>query len=219
MAEPPPALSGFVALADGVLDLVHHAAALLLGARGAHVGRLLGRRPFQLLGLGVALRCGRRQHRLTAERLRGLELELATPVQRRTAAPASLRRLDAIHTGGEEGVAELALLLLLVIGLALITAVLDVVYRDVGYVVNSLLLVFFWLTPIVYPLDRVSAPVRRVLLLSPATSILSCLRDVVMGGRFPPLTVFSGALAETLGLLVVGGIVYRRYERTVPDHV
>jgi ABC-type polysaccharide/polyol phosphate export permease len=113
----------------------------------------------------------------------------------------------------------LALLFLLAIALSLATSVLHVLYRDVAYVVDSILLVFFWLTPILYPLERVPARLRRILLVNPLAAILSALRDILMGGRLPPAHVFLSGVATTLVLALVGAHLYRRHAPFVSDHV
>lgn len=111
------------------------------------------------------------------------------------------------------------LLIALGLGLALISAVLNVVFRDVGYIVNSALLVLFWATPIVYPIDRLPAGWKRAMLLNPMASLIHCIRDVVLKGDFPPATVLGAAVVSSLGLLVCGALIYRRFETEIADHV
>jgi ABC-type polysaccharide/polyol phosphate export permease len=94
-----------------------------------------------------------------------------------------------------------------------------VLYRDVAYVVDSILLVLFWLTPIVYPIERVPETIRRVLLLSPLTGILSCLRDVVIGGRLPTGSVFLAAVGTSFACFLAGVAVYRRHAPFLADYV
>jgi homopolymeric O-antigen transport system permease protein len=112
-----------------------------------------------------------------------------------------------------------ALVILLTIALGLVTSVLHVLYRDVAYVVDSILLVFFWLTPIIYPLDRLSHGVRRAVLLNPLAAFLCNVRDIVIGGRFPPWSVFGWGAASTVGLTLVSAWLYRRHAHFVADHV
>ena len=111
------------------------------------------------------------------------------------------------------------LALLTTVGLVFATSVLNVRYRDVGYIVDSVLLVLFWATPIVWPIENVPRWMHPVLWINPVASILQCLRTVVMHGAFPPLPLFAEAVASSLGTLVVGVLVYRRYHYQVADHV
>lgn len=114
------------------------------------------------------------------------------------------------------------LLLCLVIfamGATLIASVLNVYYRDVGYIVDSFMLVFFWLTPVIYPLDKFSESSRAVFLLNPMASIITCARDIVMWGRLPSGLVFAAASGTSLAVLLIGILVYRRLGACVSDHV
>jgi len=113
----------------------------------------------------------------------------------------------------------LLFIVLTMLGLVLATSVLNVLYRDVGYVVDSLLLVLFWATPIVWPFDRLPQEVHKFVLVSPLASILHCMRDVVMKGVLPPATVFGAAALTSVLTLVLGVLIHRRYAHLVPDHV
>lgn len=113
----------------------------------------------------------------------------------------------------------IVLLIALGLGLALISAVLNVVFRDVGYIVNSALVVLFWATPIAYPIDRLPGVWKKAMLLNPMASVIHCIRDVVLKGEFPPASVLGAAAASCLGLLALGALIYRRFESEIADHV
>lgn len=113
----------------------------------------------------------------------------------------------------------LVFLIALALGLVLISGVLNVVYRDVGYIVNSALVVLFWATPIMYPLDKVAGNARRMILLNPMASIIECTRAIVMDGRFPPPGVIGAAAVSSSLILLVGLLLYRRFARQLADHV
>ena len=48
----------------------------------------------------------------------------------------------------------LAILVALIVGVVLATSVLNVVYRDVAFLVSTALTLLYWLTPIIYPVVR-----------------------------------------------------------------
>ncbi|MFO0569575.1 MAG: ABC transporter permease [Polyangiaceae bacterium] len=113
----------------------------------------------------------------------------------------------------------IVLLIALGLGLALISGVLNVVFRDVGYIVNSALVVLFWATPIAYPIDRLPGPWRQAMLLNPMASLIHCIRDVVLKGAFPPARVVGAALVSCTLVLLTGVLIYRRFESEIADHV
>lgn len=113
----------------------------------------------------------------------------------------------------------IAVLATLLCGLSLATSVLNVVYRDVAYLVQTGLMLLYWLTPIVYPLDVVPEPYRTALCFNPMGSIVIAVRDSLMEGRFPSLLVWTGMLVPTAIIVAVGWAVFRHYERLVLDYV
>lgn len=111
------------------------------------------------------------------------------------------------------------LLVALGLGLTLLTGILNVVYRDVGYLVNSALLVLFWATPIIYPLTKVPEGARAWMLLNPMASIIHCIRVIVMDGALPPWSALGAAFGVSCGVLGLGVFVYARFSSVVSDHV
>jgi ABC-type polysaccharide/polyol phosphate export permease len=128
---------------------------------------------------------------------------------------------EAFHVSLAMVVLPLVVLLLIALGLglALISAVLNVVFRDVGYIVNSTLVVLFWATPIAYPIDRLPGPWKQAMLLNPIASVIHCIRDVILKGAFPPPSVIGAAAASCLGVLCLGALIYARFETEIADHV
>mgnify|MGYP003477687480 FL=1 len=111
------------------------------------------------------------------------------------------------------------LLVALGLGLALTSGVLNVVYRDVGDIVNSALVVLFWATPIAYPLEKLQGLPRQLMLLNPMASLIQCIRDIVLNGQMPPASVLGAAVCGCVGVLVLGTLVYGRFAHVVADHV
>lgn len=63
------------------------------------------------------------------------------------------------------------ILLLLSTGVALLVSALNTVYRDIGQITGLVLLLWFYLTPVVYSLDQVAEPYRSWLLANPLASL------------------------------------------------
>lgn len=101
-------------------------------------------------------------------------------------------------------------------GLGLILSALNVYFRDIKYVVPFLTQMLFFLTPVVYPSDRVPASLRPILVLNPMTGMEEGFRHALLGLPVPvsSILVSSGIAAV---LLVIGLYVFRRMERTFAD--
>lgn len=113
----------------------------------------------------------------------------------------------------------LVFLVLLLSGAALAISVLNVIYRDVAYIVSTSLLLLYWLTPVFYPMDVIPFPYRTYLQCNPIAGILTGLRRAIMHGDTPSLLGWAGIVVPTLLMMLIGWRVYRHYEHMVLDFV
>lgn len=110
-------------------------------------------------------------------------------------------------------------LVLLLSGAALAVSVLNVIYRDVAYIVSTSLLLLYWLTPVFYPINVIPFPFRTYLQCNPIAGILTGLRRAIMHGETPSLLGWAGIVVPTLLMMLIGWRVYRHYEHMVLDFV
>jgi ABC-type polysaccharide/polyol phosphate export permease len=113
-------------------------------------------------------------------------------------------------------VPALALATLFSVGLALLFSSLTVFYRDMRHLIDILIQVWFYVTPVLYPLEfleKVPYPWMRTLLLAnPATPIIRCFQLPLYEGRAPSAALLGGAALSTLLVLVLGVIFFLRHE-------
>ena len=104
----------------------------------------------------------------------------------------------------------LTLLFVALAGLVWFTSAAAVIVPDVAYVINLLLLLFLFISPIGYPLSMVPHSARIWVLLNPLTYLVESFRYALMGLRGTPL--WSDALAAVLAslLAVAGAAFFRR---------
>jgi ABC-type polysaccharide/polyol phosphate export permease len=112
---------------------------------------------------------------------------------------------------------NLLLLALLALGIGLVTSVLTVFYRDMRYIIEPLLLVLFYASPILYPVNAVPASLRTVYGLNPLVGILSFQHDVMFVGSVGRLGLWGIAWAATFALILLGAWLYRRYSGIFVD--
>jgi ABC-type polysaccharide/polyol phosphate export permease len=110
-------------------------------------------------------------------------------------------------------------LVVLLAGVALAFSVLNVVYRDVAYLVNTGLLILYWLTPVIYPVDIIPEPWQTVLKCNPLTGVLNGLRGVIMTGAWPSLLMWASIIVPSLIVFGLGWAIFRHYEKMVLDYV
>jgi ABC-type polysaccharide/polyol phosphate export permease len=97
------------------------------------------------------------------------------------------------------------------LGLSLMAAVFYVKVRDVEHVLAILFQAFFYLSPIIYPLEILPAGFQKVFLLNPFYYFVQSFRAPFYSAQFPPGGIFWTALALTVIVFAVGlGIFYKR---------
>jgi ABC-2 type transport system permease protein len=115
-------------------------------------------------------------------------------------------------------VPALAVALLFTTGLALLVSALNVRYRDVEHLLEIILLAWFWLTPIVYPVSRVQGElVPRhlfwIFMANPMTAVVTSMQraiyryPVVISDGQPVKVLATGGYSFYLKWLGVAGVV------------
>lgn len=113
----------------------------------------------------------------------------------------------------------LAALVIFALGLGWLLSALNVFYRDVAQIVTAILGVWFWLTPVVWPLDMVPPQYRSYLLLNPMYYIVEGYRQSFLS--FVPFWHdWKGAAvfwATALAVCLLGAYVFRRLKPEFAD--
>ena len=110
--------------------------------------------------------------------------------------------------------------IMLIIGIVLGFSSLFINYRDIKYGVEILLLVWFYLTPIFYPVDLVQKlPViaRKLYMLNPVTNIIIMYRDVLIKGHMPCYLMFYKTVFICLFIYIAGLTIFKKYEGKFAD--
>jgi len=108
------------------------------------------------------------------------------------------------------------------IGVGLLVAGLNVVYRDVQYITESLLTVLFWICPLVYSdieLSKLPPWLYHLFYMNPLSGLLTSYRDVLFHGHMPGLVPFGQAVVGTLVVGWFGIRTFWKHERDFADLV
>lgn len=106
----------------------------------------------------------------------------------------------------------IGLQLMFTAGLALVMAVLGVLFRDTGNIMRHLLRMWYFMSPGLYSLDRVPERLQPLFRLNPFAELMTAYRDIIMHGRVPAAydLVYAGAVG--LAMLLVGYWTFIRLE-------
>ena len=105
------------------------------------------------------------------------------------------------------------------IGLGILFSALTTKYRDLSFLLTFGVQLLMYATPIIYPLSFTSGKINQILRYNPLTSILENVRYSIYGiGQFDAIGLLYTA-CFTLGILVVGILVFNRVEQSFMDTV
>ena len=115
-----------------------------------------------------------------------------------------------------------------VLGVGLLLSVLNVYFRDVQHFVGILLQLWFYASPVVYPLTAVpdtasllgyELPIGFLYRLNPMVRFVEVYRDLLYDLRFPPLGDVAYLVAVSACALAVGLAVFLRLEPKLAEEL
>lgn len=113
-----------------------------------------------------------------------------------------------------------AVQLALTLGLALLVSALTVHFRDVRDLLANLLTLWFFATPIIYPLSEVPADIRPYLQLNPFTPLAVAYQEVLfVEGPFTGSSRLLVLGAVSLVVFALGYFVFDRLRETLAEEV
>lgn len=108
--------------------------------------------------------------------------------------------------------------LLLTAGLGYLAAAFTVFFRDVPQTIAVVLNLWFYVTPIIYPVTAIPEMLRPwVWALNPLTTIVEVYRDLVLVGQVQHLSQWLAVWAASLLIFVMGWWIYRRLRPAFAD--
>lgn len=119
----------------------------------------------------------------------------------------------------------IVILVLYIFSLALsfIVSAITVYVRDLQYVVNIVLMLLIYLTPILYNMDMFPESLAWVLNLNPLTHIIMGYKDILYNapiyGTVPNLTPLIWVSIASVILLVIGYLIFKKLEKKFAEEL
>ncbi|MGM0367977.1 MAG: ABC transporter permease [Actinomycetota bacterium] len=113
----------------------------------------------------------------------------------------------------------------LVSGVTLLVAALNVFFRDLQHLVSIIMMLWFFGTPIIYPLDLVPETFRRILMFNPMVLFVNLYRNMFYHVKHSPEFVMPGTTSIVTGIAVsfllffVGYYVFKRLEPRFAEEI
>jgi len=107
----------------------------------------------------------------------------------------------------------------LALGLGVALGVVNVFFRDVAHLLAIALQLWFWFTPIVYPLGILSERMQSLVRLNPMTDIVAGYQGILLHGAWPAWHLYLPQLVLAALALLVGRALFRRLSGELADHL
>lgn len=105
------------------------------------------------------------------------------------------------------------------LGVGLIVSALTTRYRDLAMTVGFGVSLWMYMTPIVYPFSLVPDALKPLSLLNPMTGVVEMFRRAFLGAGTLTVEQYAFGLVVTAAVLVVGVVVFSRFEKAFVDTI
>ena len=105
------------------------------------------------------------------------------------------------------------------LGLTFFFAAANVYYRDVSHILQVVLSAWFYVTPIIYPIDAIPAKHQWILKLNPIIYVINGFRLSVYYGQLPKAPSIIASFVCAFVSLIVGYSIFRRYQNNFVFYV
>lgn len=111
---------------------------------------------------------------------------------------------------------------LLTLGIIFITSAINVYVRDLEYIINFIIQMLFYGTPILYSVDMFSnapAIICTLIKYNPIGIIITCYRDVLYWGNTPHILSLLSVIGGSLITCIIGLIIFRKLSKGFAEEV
>jgi len=106
---------------------------------------------------------------------------------------------------------------LFVYSLSLILAAFNLYYRDVQYLFNLVITLWFYLTPVIYAVDFFPEKYRIIFQINPMAVFINAYREVLLGGDFPKWSSLGIGFFLSLILFFIAKKIFKKLEKNFAD--
>lgn len=105
------------------------------------------------------------------------------------------------------------------LGLVLALSAINIYIKDTEYIVQFILNMLFYATPILYPATLFPERLRWILYLNPISGIVECYRDIFMNHAIPSLNTILYLVIIAAVMFFIGLVIFRKLEKGFAEEV
>jgi len=106
-----------------------------------------------------------------------------------------------------------------ILGISFLLAILNTRLRDIQNIWTVVLQAGFFVMPIIYKLEIFPQAIQEILYYVPLVHVLEISRDVVVNGNHPQFENLGYLILSSLAILVVGYIVFHKFESRIVEEL
>ena len=95
----------------------------------------------------------------------------------------------------------------------------NIYVKDTEYLVNFIVNMLFYATPILYPVTLFPQKIRWVLYANPLTELITAYRDIFMYHQLPALIPTLYLVCITIAVFFIGLLIFRKLEKGFAEEV
>jgi lipopolysaccharide transport system permease protein len=103
------------------------------------------------------------------------------------------------------------------LGISWLVASLGVFVKDINQAINLLLVVIFFMTPIMYPISIFPFPIVRLINLNPMTVIITSYRDLILEGKWIEWFTLAKLMGTSLFIFLLGFFWFTKTKKLFID--
>ena len=108
---------------------------------------------------------------------------------------------------------------ILSLAISFILSSITVYIRDLEYFVNVLMMLWFYVTPVVYSIDMIPKKFQFLFQLNPMTQIITAYREILYYKQVPDILNLIILFVLCLALLVVGYLIFNKCEKRFAEEL
>ena len=97
-------------------------------------------------------------------------------------------------------------------GICLLFSCLNVFFRDLSHLVGIILTLWFYASPVFYPIDMIPRRYLNLYFVNPMASIIHCYRELLIYGKVPELNYVVIAMLSSVVIFIFGYSIFVKYE-------
>ena len=104
-------------------------------------------------------------------------------------------------------------------GLSLILSALNLFYRDIQYLFDLVMTLWFYLTPVIYATEFFPQRYRYIFKINPMSVFINAYRQVLFNGAFPNWDSLAIGLVVSIALYLIDHKIFKKLEGMFADVV